>query len=429
MLQDLSNRFESVLKPSADGQDRLSSRDLTALNDVFRSYGMEPLPRDADVEDLVCYSIRAIHELGSRALEEVPPPQLSTTMSTRDQHDTCVKNKSNLIQSELALKKLKDEHDATLNENKELRKLVMQWKSESNSLSHLLKCKENELSKLQTVLKDKMAEEDRRSALSMTTIRDQNMPHTSLIVLNNMQKRIDVLEQENAVLSKRNSRRMTHDSDKYIDTVVAQLEQTQAQLAETTTKYYELVEETNRRRKDDAAVTKLLEILGEEPKQALKTVREMQKLVAEIFPPLDAFVTRITRMVDPGVSGPITQAVLSNALNRVVQWAQDSAEYAVLMEARNSGPLTEEERLDLCRLKALESSIRETFGVAETQTDSLVPYLGRVKFKCDEFRNFYKQACIELGLQVKDKQPLPTYAAFMDAFKKGLRSSSKKLIR
>ena len=430
MLQDLSNQVEAVRHVRKEIKDQsgvantlLNTRDITELNDALRSCGMEPLPRNADIRDALCYSIRAIHELGSRPLVTIPS-EPTKRMNLDQQADACGGPKSIIKQSEFDVMKLNDDYEATLNENKELRKLVMQWRSEANSLSHLLKAKENELGKLQTLFKDKIADDDRRSALSMTTIRDQNMPHSSLIVLNNMQKRISELEQENACLLKRNSRVPREERP----SVVAQLDQAKNQLADVTKKYYDLVEESNEARKNDSdeIVSKLVALVGEDPKQAVKTVQDMKKLVTEIFPPINVFVTRITRMVDPGISGPITQSVLTTCLNRVVQWAQDSADYTALTTAKNDGPLSEQERLDFCRLKALEINIRETFGIAETQIDSLIPYLGRVKFKCDEFRNFYKQACIELGLPVKDKQALPTYAAFMDAFKKRLVSGKTK---
>ena len=148
-------------------------------------------------------------------------------------------------------------------------------------------------------------------------------------------------------------------------------------------------------------------MLGEDQKQAFKTIKDMQRIVTEIFPPIDSFVTRVTRMVNPGHSGPITQPVLAHSLDRVIQWAQDSGEYSALMDAKSSGPLTEQERLELVRLRSLQLCVQSTFGLHETHSDSLIPYLGRVKFKLDEFRNFYKQACIELGICLLYTSPSP----------------------
>jgi len=425
MLQELTNRFEHT-RTSLVGSKDVSARDLVDFNDALRSCGMQPLPRDAGVEDVVCCSIRAINELATRTTSLQDCDKVARRIP-RDRSIPPPKPEPSAPQCDVVLDKLSDQYEAVCKENKELRKLVMQWKSEANSLSHLLKSKENEVNKLQTTLKDRIAEDDRRSALAMTTIREQNMPHTSLIVLNNMQKRISNLEQENVSLAKQNTRLCnTGPGDK--DLVTSQLEQSNAQLAEMTRKYYTLVEETNHMKKssisDSEIVSKVFAILGEDPKKAVKTVKDMQKIVTEIFPPIDAFVTRVTRMVDPGMTGPIDEETLARVLARVMQWAQDSATYTGLVGAKRAGPLTEQERIDFTKLKALEMNVCETFGIPESQTDSLIPYLGRVKFKCDEFRNFFKQAAIELGFD-----GIPTYAAFMEALREQLGKENDGLFK
>jgi hypothetical protein len=413
----------------------LPSKDLLRLNDALQSCGLRSLPRDANIKDVVYGSIEAINELVSRASSE-PQPCRDFPMKTETHSIHPSRNVEKLRETEQALDKLSAQCENLSSENKELRKLVMQWKSEANSVKHLLNAKEKEVDKLRISLKDKASEDDKRAALSMTTIREQNMPHSSLLLLNQLQKRISDLEQENTILAKRNTRLRHSESNKQTaddlgrlmkenELLASQLEHSKAQFSEMERKYYSVVEETNLERKtankESDFISQITRILGEDRNQAFKTIKDMQRIVTEIFPPIDSFVTRVTRMVDPGHTGPISEPVLANALDRVIQWAQDSGELSTLMEAKSLGPLTEEERVELARLKSLQQCVRSTFGLHETHSDSLIPYLGRVKFKLDEFRNFYKQACVVLGMRIEDK--IPTYAAFMEEMKKQLGQS------
>ena len=415
----------------------IPSRDLLRLNDTFQSCGLSSLPRDANVQDVVYGSIQAINEIVSRARSQALPCRNALTIA-ETQPNPALQNEEKLRQSERTLDKLSVQCENLSSENKELRKLVMQWKSEANSVEHLLNAKEKEVVKLRRTLKEKTSDDDKRAALSMTTIRDQNMPHSSLLLLNQLQKRISDLEQENTTLAKRNTRLRHSDANKQIEDelkralkenelLLSQLDLAKEQRSDMEQKYYCIVEERNAAQKmstkESEFISQICGVLGEDQKQAFKTIQDMQRIVTEIFPPIDSFVTRVTRMVNPGHSGPITQPVLAHSLDRVIQWAQDSGEYSALMDAKSSGPLTEQERLELVRLRSLQLCVQSTFGLHETHSDSLIPYLGRVKFKLDEFRNFYKQACIELGIPFKEK--IPTYVAFMVEMKRQLEKENQ----
>ena len=403
----------------------LHAKDLRRLNDALRSSGLQSLPHDAKFEDVVSHTIEAINGLVSKA---ALLSEYNVQKSTRkDERSVPVAHLPVVVESDFSKNK-SSELDSVLKENKELRKLVMQWKSEANSLSHLLKSKEKEVDRLQNSLRDKVSEDDKRSALSMMTIREHNMPSSSLIYLNNLQKRISELERENEVLSRPKSSLKSKDAD--YEAVLCELEETKTRLTDMTNKYYSAVEERNEARKtvirDDSqnVSKKIANLIGEDQDKALKTVADMKRVVTEIFPPIDAFVTRVSRMVEPGMTGPITQQVLGRMLDRIVQWAQDSADLGVV--TKNSGPMEAQEKLLLHRLKGMQTRICEIFGLQETpHSDTMTSYLSRVKFKCDEFRNFYKLACIELGMSVEPKgAALPTYNAFMAEMRKQIENGS-----
>ena len=190
---------------SATGMPATVPASLVMLNDALRASGISAIPRDSPLDEVMASCARAVWELNTRAQEAVsrsfaqPMPRSSRNTEGRQRS---ISPSSGTGPAPVA--EHHTELDRMVEEVKGFRRLAVGQKHKISSLEHQLRCKEADVERMRTLLQRKAEDEDRRAALTMTTLREQRIGSSGFVVMNNYQKQIDQLQRENETLSKRN---------------------------------------------------------------------------------------------------------------------------------------------------------------------------------------------------------------------------------
>lgn len=203
-----------VEKMSVGSDSRRSSQSMSSrmvqpsissihrLNDTLRASGFRPVPREAEVVDLVNSCIAAISSLQTRYSDLVAKHSQVSAPAVRLPVAADVQARAPIV------KEADEETSALLSRMREevvkLRKVSQSQHSKIASLEHLARARDAELEKMREFIKQKADEQNRRDALAMTTIREQRIGSSNVHLINNYLKQIDNLQRNNETLRKRN---------------------------------------------------------------------------------------------------------------------------------------------------------------------------------------------------------------------------------
>jgi len=345
---------------------------IARLNDSLRSCGFASLPLTADMSDTVNASVTAISTLLHRLAESQRHEQPVIPRQRTPSVERVVIHPNPALPTGIPI----GEHKAVVDENRNMQKSLNQLNSKLTSLNHTIRLKETELERLQSLITDKMKEDDKRAALAMTTIRDQKMPHSSLVVLNNLQKQLSNVETDNAALVRKNSNLTTririleeerqrlsslvelrtpspetdHNHEianlenelkralEELDSLRFESAHKDTLLSKANSKYYEIVEERNFEKKrqlsgklgrvDPARRDKLLDdisniVKSDDPVVLFDIIKKYGEIAQAKFPPLESFVAELRKSLNISESNGMGE--LDVMRNRVEELCHASA--------------------------------------------------------------------------------------------------------
>jgi hypothetical protein len=169
------------------------------LNDCFRSHGLPPVGTEASLEDIIRNCIDAIDEMANRTSAKRPePPRRSLAMSYSKQEHPKIPRAFPDIPVVAH-----EERSKLSSDLKRLEKVSSVQSQRIHSLETQLRLRDSELSKLKEFIQEKTREEDRRSALTVASLRDQKLSNSGFVAINNLHKQIDMLTKENEVLKRK----------------------------------------------------------------------------------------------------------------------------------------------------------------------------------------------------------------------------------
>ena len=189
ILDDIHSTTTPQVLHGSDLPSPVGQFHLTRLNDVLRACGFPAVSRGLDSMELISACTEAIMHLSARnrdlkELSHMPAPiaakhvpvELLIPVQQVSVNPDLVRMKKELFQ-------LKTE--------------LANEKSAKAHLEHLLSQREEEIENLRYQLSVNLAEEDKRSALAVSTVREENLGIKAMNVINNYQREISILEKSN----------------------------------------------------------------------------------------------------------------------------------------------------------------------------------------------------------------------------------------
>jgi chaperonin cofactor prefoldin len=422
----------------------VSRPDMVRLNDTLRSTGLAPLRRDADVHDVVDCAVDAIRELTNRTQGLLNASSFSDTCRIRlPEPPKSPKRQIRPIPPSIPSVSL-DEYNALMEENRRVSQAAQRYKTEASSLERSLRMKSEECDKLQSQLQAKCKEQDQRSALAMTTLRTQRLPHSTLLVVENYQKRINTLEDDNNALTKRMSSLMYRikilESEKQHlhtlmrgtisadantaslaeerDTLVACVDELEKSVSCKEKKIQELESKLTQSVPDQTRSSTLVSIcaiLGipssDPPSQIISQIKKLDEIFHGPYFALNEFIRSISdtrietvdkaslRVLSDSISiqkskagqfDRITQ-ILDN--HRLRDGSVSERIESLITKANSPGVV---DGRDLVKFTSIIKELSDTLGVRDP--DQLRQSVERTLFKLHELQNFYKTLSHLLGL-------------------------------
>lgn len=434
----------------------VSKADVARLNDTLRASGLAPVPREADVSDLIECAVNAVSELNNRNKSLLHAPSYSEPPIPPRPIDQ-PKSKRPPVVSEPVISVA--EYHALLDENRRVSLIAQRYKTEAASMERSLRIKSDEVEKLASQLQCKYRQEDQRAALAMSAIRDHKMPTSTLLVIENYQKQIASLESENISLSKRNASMMhrlkvLEEDRKNLhavmkDTIASDasyhnleeecenlkqcieiLEQNATQknlkIQELESKFFEQLEQNNFIQKHvsaSRAITSIGGIIGcaDDPQKVVEKIKKMESVLTTVLPRFENFVNRIVGN-DKDIISPNPTTLdrlasdIENARNHssILQHINSELNQTKLL-VKDSDLTTIPDRIETLIKQASSPHITDaqTFKQYKEIIHELIRILGtdnagevvtvarRTVFRVDEYSNFYKRLCGEMGLGEK----------------------------
>ena len=181
----------------------ISALSLSRLNDSLMGSGLPSVSREAGADDVVGVCVEALNELASRN-EKLA--KCVTSLQSEVKRNQQVRPPP-ILRVEPAMSVAEstssEENDRLKNELERIRKLCKSNGQRADHLEHQLKAREAELSRITDRLQQRVKEEDRRSALTMSSIRGNKVGTAQFIVMNNYQRQIDELVRDNEMLRRK----------------------------------------------------------------------------------------------------------------------------------------------------------------------------------------------------------------------------------
>ncbi len=455
----------------------LTKADVARLNDTLRASGLAPVRREADVVDIIDCAVHAVNELNTRHRTLLN----ASYTEARDSHvpdsfsQPKAKQTAPPIISEPVIS-LQD-YQALLDENRRVSLIAQKYKTEATSIERSLRLKSEEVDRLSSRLQLKYREEDQRAALAMSAIRDNKMPNSTLLVIENYQKQIASLESENSGLAKRNAsmmhrlkvleadrnqlhavmkQSMVSDSSfqnmkeecdnlkQCVDLLEDNLAKKDARIKELETKYFEQVEQNHFSQKHASAskaVSSMAAFLGcsDDPHKVVEKVKQMESVITGVFPKLESFardlvgdesdevsdqkvLDRVSDEIHVARNHSLILHAVNTRLNQCKQLVRDSDMGTVververLVKQASSPAVTESQTL-----RKQKEILHELVRILGTESvEELASVAHRLVFKTEETSNFFKRLAAELGLSDK-----ASFSQIMDQVRRGIRTDHR----
>jgi hypothetical protein len=196
----------TTIKPdnaASSSSDLDCAHDLRQLNDILQSNGFDCISRGADIHEIINYCITAINELSSRTLDLSHRLSLNQKTSKVTRVEPLRPTQRESPQRVPAVSDADIEKRRQLDEFERLRKVCLAQHSRIQSLENHARLKDSELEKVKALMQERARREDRRGAITMTSMREQKLGTNGFVLVHNLQRQIEILTQENVSLDRK----------------------------------------------------------------------------------------------------------------------------------------------------------------------------------------------------------------------------------
>ena len=417
---------------------------VVRLNDVLLALGFRPAPTDADVGEIINACITALSELADRNSQIVERLTVQSKVASEIPLSRALKNRP---EAPVEVPDNKGIVSAIKEELAKARRTISEQNQKLRTFENQIRSRNCEIENLRSLLKAQAKDEDRRSALTMTSLREQKIGSNAFLLVNNLQRQIETLEKENESLSRRvvnlNNRGRpvapslkedelrkalcdeiaelkealrTGELDKEILKFELQESKEKIHLKEVRSVYV-LTDPTAS--EEEELVKHLKHILHSE--DVVEEVLRLMKIELEVFPPVEEFIRALYDQFPESSYSEYSFSDIKNELLEKIETILSNRELIGIAGAIaktldcNVGESLDKVSAVLLEQKALQDEAYKdpvlleamrTLGVSSRE--KFVPVIRSLEFKLDEFSNFFKRLLAVLNLHRGS-----TYAACM----------------
>lgn len=403
------------------------------LNDVLLALGFRPAPTDADVGEIINACITALSELADRNSNIVERLTVQSKVATEIPLNRPPKSKPEapveVHDNESIVSSIKEELAKA-------RRTISEQNQKLRTFENQIRSRNGEIENLRSLLKAQAKDEDRRSALSMTSLREQKIGSNAFLLVNNLKRQIETLEKENESLSRRvvnlsNRARPVAPSLKegelrkgLCDEILELKEALRAGDLEREILKFELQESEKTHLKEVKSVHVLTEPSSSEEAELVKylkhilhsegiveEVSRLIKLEREVFPPVEEFMRALYDRFPESSYSEYSFSDIKDELLKKIESIFSNRELIGIADAigkkLDCSPGESLNKLSdvLLELRALHDEAykdpvlleaMKTLGVSSRE--KFVPVIRSLEFKLDEFSNFFKRLLAVLNL-------------------------------
>ena len=201
--QNLTNMIASDKASCIDCSLAGSSGNLQRLNDVLQSNGFESISRGADIHEIINNCITAMSELSSRTVNLTHKLREKDRATALPRGERLHLTQQNSPQSVPTVPDTDIENRHREDESDRLRQVCKAQHNRIHALENHIRLKESELERVKAMLQERARKEDRRGAITMTSLREQKLGTNGFVLIHNLQRQIDCLTQDNESLARK----------------------------------------------------------------------------------------------------------------------------------------------------------------------------------------------------------------------------------
>lgn len=441
----------------------LSGADVGRLNDTLRASGLAPLRREADLADIIECAVNAVSALNHRnqsllnasyadaparevrapTIPKAPPRVVSEPVISVEDYQALLdenrrvsliaqrlKTESNSMERSLRLKseeveRLSSRLQSKFRDEDHRAALAMSAIRDKRMPTNTLLVIENYQKQISSLESDKSALVRRTTSLAhrLKILEDDRQQLQALI--------------KGTVVSDAHAQNIEEECDNLKECMLVletNLAQKNSKIQELEQKYFEQVEQNHFSQKHvsaSVAVSSLAGLLGtaDDPPKVVEKIKKMQCLITGVFPIFEAFVRNVVR-IETGTDATTSSEIFLDAkfLDSLLDNVRTRHNHSTLLHTlnarlnqvpkllvRDSDVSSVVERVETLikaascpavsdshafkQYKEIVHDLVKTLGT-EGISD-LAPVAHRIKFRIEEYGNFYRRLCNELGLGEK----------------------------
>lgn len=431
---DFQTSSGSQSEPSSRYFSRITavSGPIIRLNDVLQASGFDPAPLDADLSEIVNACVNAIGSLSHRYFHAAIKQR---SISEDEPAPVCRNPPAPQVKTEDVCYERDDEKKVILGlkqELRETRKALITQKHDLKTFQHQIRSRDNEIENLRSFMKAQAKDEDRRSALTMTSMRERKIGSNAFVLINNLQRQVESLERENETLSKkcmtmsnrvraRSPAKKAEELDKVLRAELLELkEEKAARDKEINALRDELGSRPLKKVRnvksvlvstdffvspEEKCVQDLRKMLSSE--EVIESVRRLIGIEREILPPLKVFVRELIALLPEPPSDSDDMESLKREIGSVLMqkgMIEIASETCRLLDCNEDEALGRirsllSENMDLKEDVYRDPVLLEAMKtVGVSSREKLVTVIRSLEFKFQEISNFYNRLLALLSL-------------------------------